>query len=209
LTVLSALFIDIVSAAVPFYLLRPLSAVHTPSAAAKLPNRELLDVVPQLYTSALSVGIYEVILVLSSRYLLPRVLVLYFYNLRNINPAYAASWVGVLPITVVFGVAASTFIFAPFATTGHVMEDDKNAAFDPAHASLGEKVWWNVWGYTAKTKVVIRRTAVVMLVSAASTYLSSTQTLYRVDSAGAAIYAGVWASAALLTGVGLGFVGSV
>ncbi|KAI5465554.1 hypothetical protein BGZ63DRAFT_107838 [Mariannaea sp. PMI_226] len=206
-TSLLALIIDIVSAAVPFYLLRPLSAVHSPSAAAKLHNRELLDVSTQLYTVALSTGIYTVVLVLSSRFLLPRILVLYFSSVLTVEPAYDASFVSILPVTIFFGVVASTFIFAPFATTGHAQEDDKIAAFDPVEASLGETVWWNVWGYTAKAKVVIRRTAVAVLVSAVSTYLSGSRTLHGVDSVGAAAFAGVWAFAALLTGVGLGFVG--
>lgn len=163
----------------------------------------------QLYTAALTTGIYTVVLVLSSWYLLPRALILYFRGVHTIEPAYMASFTSVLPVTAVFGVAASTFIFAPFATTGHVMEDDKNAAFDPVEATLGEAVRWRAWGYTAKTKVVIRRTAAVVLFAAVSTYLASSQTLPRVESSGAATYAGVWASAALLTGVALGFVGSV
>ncbi|KAH7023705.1 hypothetical protein EDB80DRAFT_871115 [Ilyonectria destructans] len=206
-TALYALLIDMASVAAPFYLLRPLSAVHTPSAAAKLPNRELLDVALQLYTAALSTGIYSVVLVLSMHFILPRVLVVYFANLPTIEPAYAASYTSILPVTAVFGVAASTFIFGPFATTGHVKEDDKVAAFDPVEASLGETVWWNAWGYTAKTKVVIRRTAVAVLVSAVNTYLASSKTVYGVEPLGAAAYAGVWAFAALCSGVGLGFVG--
>ncbi|KAF7543991.1 hypothetical protein G7Z17_g10310 [Cylindrodendrum hubeiense] len=207
-TALYALLIDITSVAAPFYLLRPLSAVHTPSAAAKLPNRELLDVVLQLYTAALSTGIYSVVLVLSMRFILPRILVVYFANLPTVEPAYAASYTSILPVTVVFGVAASTFIFAPFATTGHVKEDDKIAAFDPVEASLGETVWWNTWGYTAKTKVVIRRTAVAVFVSAINTYLACSKTVSGVEPLGAAAYAGVWAFAALCSGVGLGFVGN-
>ncbi|KAK7428476.1 hypothetical protein QQZ08_004914 [Neonectria magnoliae] len=208
-TALSALAIDLTSVAVPFYLLRPLSAVHTPSAAAKLPNRELLDVALQLYTAALSTGIYSVVLVLSMHFVLPRILVVYFARLPTVEPAYAASYASVLPVTTLFGIAASTFIFAPFATTGHVKEDDKVAAFDPVEASLGETVWWNAWGYTAKTKVVIRRTAVAVLVSAVNTYLACSRTVYGVEPLGAAAYAGVWAFAALCTGVGLGFVGGV
>ncbi|KAF4984451.1 hypothetical protein FZEAL_352 [Fusarium zealandicum] len=208
-TALSALAIDVVSVAVPFYLLRPLSTIHTPSAAAAagLPNRELLDLPLQLYTTALSTGIYTVVLVLSLRFILPRILVVYFSGLPTLEPAYAASYASVLPVTLLFGFAASTFIFAPFATTARAKEDDKINEFDPVAASLGETVWWNVWGYTVKTKVVIRRTAVAVFVVAINTFLASTKTLYGVDAAGAAVYAGVWAFAAMCTGIGLGFVG--
>ncbi|KPM37759.1 hypothetical protein AK830_g8796 [Neonectria ditissima] len=206
-TAFSAMAVDLISVAVPFYLLRPLSAVHTPSAAAKLPNRELLDVVLQVYTAALSTGIYSVVLVLSMHFVLPRIFVVYFANIPTVEPAYAASYASTLPVTALFGIAASTFIFAPFATTGHVKEDDKIAAFDPVEASLGETVWWNAWGYTAKTKVVIQRTAVAVFVSAVNTYLACSKTVYGVEALGAAAYASVWAFAALCTGVGLGFVG--
>ncbi|CAM1505416.1 Fc.00g110530.m01.CDS01 [Cosmosporella sp. VM-42] len=204
-TALSALTIDILSAAVPFYLLRPLSAVHNPSV--QLPNRELTTLPLQLYTTALSTGIYTVILTLSLRFVLPRILVLYFSGLPTIEPAYTASYATVLPATVLFGAAASTFIFPVFATTGKTKEDDKIAKFNPVEASLGQTVWWNIWGYTAKTKVAIRRTVVAIIVSAIKTYLSCTLTVYGIEGTGAAAYASVWAFAALCTGVGLGFVG--
>lgn len=99
------------------------------------------------------------------------------------------------------------FIFAPFAAQGKVPEDEKLKDFDPATATLGETVYANVWGYTAKTKVVIRRTAVAVAVTAINTYLACTMTIYGISSAGATAYAAVWAFAALCTGLGLGLVG--
>lgn len=123
------------------------------------------------------------------------------------EPAYTASYATVLPVTLLFGAAASTFIFAPFATTGKAKEDDKISQFDPAAASLGQTVWWNFWGYTAKTKVVIRRTAITTLVTGVNTYLACSKTINGVDPAGASAYAAVWVFAALCTGVGLGMVG--
>ncbi|KAF4438462.1 hypothetical protein F53441_12785 [Fusarium austroafricanum] len=205
----SALAIDVISVAVPFLLLRPLSTIHTPSAAAAagLPNRELLDLPLQMYTTALSTGIYTVVLVLSMRFIMPRILVVNYPGVPTLEPAYNASYAAILPVTTLFGIAASTFIFAPFATTARAKEDDKINEFDPVAASLGETVWWNVWGYTVKTKVVIRRTIVVAFVTAVNTFLASSKTLYRVDATGAAVYAGVWAFAAICSGIGLGFVG--
>lgn len=202
---LSALAVDVLSAAVPFYLLRPLSDVHRPSA--KVANRELIDLPLQLYTTALSTGIYTVVLVLSLRFLLPRILVVYFSGLPSLEPAYTATYATVLPVTVLFGAAASTFIFTPFATTGKSKEDDKIQQFDPVKASLQQTVWWNFWGYTAKTKVVIRRTAAAVLVTGVSTYLACTMAIYGVESTGAIAYAAVWVVAALCTGLGLGLVG--
>lgn len=204
-TALLALAIDILSAAIPFYLLRPISAVH--AGAANLPNRELVDLPLQLLTTALATGIYSVTVVLSLRYLLPQVLVVHFQGLPTLEPAYGASYAGVLPATLMFGAAASTFIFAPYATTGKAKEDDEVASFDPVEATLGQTVWWNCWGYTAKTKVVIRRTAVVMFVTGVNTYLACTMTIYGVGPAGGLAYASVWVLAALCTGLGLRIVG--
>lgn len=204
-TGVSALLIDILSAAVPFLLLRPLSAVH--KSSAKLPNRDLLDLVTQLYTTGLASAISSVIVVLSFRFVLPRVLVLYFAGVPSLEPAYSASYATILPVTLVFGAAASNFIFAPFATTGQAKEDAAIGEFDPAAATLGETVQWNLFGYTAKTKVGVRRTAIAALVTAVNTYLALTMTIYGVHATGAASYAAVWVSAIVFSGLGLGLVG--
>lgn len=74
-------------------------------------------------------------------------------------------------------------------------------------ATLGQTVFWNVWGYTAKTKVIIQRTAIVMFVTGINTYLACTMTIWGIGGAGAAAYASVWVFAALCTGLGLGAVG--
>lgn len=145
---------------------------------------------------------------LSSRFILPRVFVLYFGNLSTVEPAYNATHTTVLPVTLLFGIAASAFLFPSFATTGKTKDDDKVRQFDPVDASLGQTVWWNVWGYTTKTKVLIRRATLAVFATAVGTYLSTTATLSGVDCHGAMAYAAVWSTATLLTSIGLGFVGS-
>ena len=79
--------------------------------------------------------------------------------------------------------------------------------FDPVEATLGETVWWNMWGYTAKTKVAILRTAMVMLETGVNTYLACTMTIYGIGATGAIAYAGVFVASAFFSGLGLGFVG--
>lgn len=204
-TAIAALAVDVVSASVPFSLLRPFSAVHKPSS--KLPNRELIGLPLQLLTAALSTSIYTVVLVSSLRYLLPQILILHFNGLPNLEPAYTASYATVLPVTLLFGAAASTFIFPPFATTGKTKEDERVTNFNPVEASLGETMWWNFLGYTTKAKVAIGRTAVTLLVTGVNTYLACAMTIPGVEPVGAAAYAAVWVFAALCTGLGLGLVG--
>lgn len=201
-TAVSALLIDVISAALPFYLLRPVSYSHR-----FVFSTEFFDPTVLLYTTALSSAIYAVTLVLSLTKILPSILAVHFAGLPTLVPAYEASYFSTIPVTLAFGFAASVFIFAPFAAAGPVPEDEKLKDFDPASATLGETVYTNVWGYTAKTKVVIRRTTVAVLVTAVNTYLACTMTIYGIRSTGALAYAGVWAFAALCTGLGLGLVG--
>ncbi|EFY93882.1 hypothetical protein J3459_007581 [Metarhizium acridum] len=203
-TALSALAVDVLSVALPFYLVRPLSSTYGSPTKA---DRDILDIPMQLLTTILSTGIYTVTLVLSLRFLMPRILVVYFNGLPSLEPAYSASYTDFIPVTILFGLAASTFIFAPFAKTGKAEEDAKIEQFDPVSASLGQTVCWNFWGYTAKTKVLIRRTAAAVLLSAVGTYLACTKAMYGIGSTGAAAYASLWAVAALFAGVGLGLVG--
>jgi hypothetical protein len=210
LTALSALAVDITSAAVPFHLLRPLADVHARPSAETLPNGELLvDWTLQALTAALSTGIYTITIALSLQFILPRILVLHFTGLPSLEPAYSASYATVLPATLLFGIAASTFIFPPFVAAPPASDgsDDAVKGFDPAAATLSQTFWWNAWGYTAKTKVAIRRTIAAVAVTAINTYLACTMTIHGIESAGAAAYAGVWAVAALCTGLGLGLVG--
>lgn len=203
-TALSALAIEVLSTAVPFHLVRPLSSANESLSKS---NRDILDIPMQLLTTLLSTAIYTVTLVLSLRFLMPRIFVVYFSGLPSLEPAYNASFMDVLPVTIPCGLAASIFIFAPFATTGKAKEDAKIEQFDPVSASLGQTVWWNFWGYTAKAKVVIRRTAAAVFVSGVSTYLACTMGMYGIESTGAVMYAGVWVAAALFAGIGLGLVG--
>lgn len=203
-TALGALIVDVLSTVVPFHLVRPLTETDEPAGKA---TRDIIDIPMQLLTSILSTGIYTVTLVLSLRFLMPRILVVYFKAIPSLEPAYTASYTEVIPVTILFGLAASIFIFAPFATTGRAKEDAKIEQFDPVSATLGQTVWWNFWGYTAKTKVVIRRTLAAVLLSGVSTYLGCTKTMFGIESTGAIAYAGLWAVATLFVGFGLGLVG--
>ncbi|KAF4121189.1 Conserved hypothetical, protein [Geosmithia morbida] len=205
LTAMLSFALDVASAAVPFYALRPLSAVHTRSA--RLPNRELAGLGLQLYTAALATAVYTVVMTLSLRFALPRALAVYFSGLPSLEPAYGASYWSLLPATVQFGAAASSFIYAPFATTGRAKDDDRIAQFDPAAASLRETVEWNFLGYTAKTKVVVGRTALAVAVTAVNTAIACRMTIYGVEVAGAVAYAAAWAVATACVGAGLAFVG--
>jgi len=206
--------VDVVSAFLPFLLLRKLSGAH--SAAQNVTNREIVvDRGIQLLTSLLAGFVYSVVLFLASRTYLPKALVLYFDGIPTIRPAVDAVLFGFgSPITQVlcllFGIAARTFIFTPVVTTPRTAEEDQEIEeFDPVDATLGQTVAFNLWGFTNQTKVSIKRTAVVMLSTAVTTYLQCAFGIKGVESYGAAVYTSVWVIAALLTGLSLRYVGSV
>lgn len=197
----------------PFLLLRGLSGAH--SAAPGVANREIVvDRGIQLLTSLHAALVYSVALFLASRSFLPNALVLYFDGIPTIRPAADATFFGFGTPTsqvfsLLFGLAARTFIFTPLVTTGRTSQDQKNADFDPVSATLGQTVAWNLWGYTTQTKVSVRRTAVAMLFTAVGTFLNTVMTIKGVEPYGAAVYASIWVAAALVTGLSLRYVGSI
>ncbi len=105
--------------------------------------------------------------------------------------------------------AAKSFIFTPAASAAPSSADAKNTAFNPETATLGETFWHNAWGTSTRTKVVIKRTATLMLVTGVNTFVQTFVTIEGVEAAGAATYSAVWVAAALFTGTTLGLVGDV
>lgn len=209
-TAAACLGVDVLSSFLPFLLLRPLSGAHAGSPTVA--NREIIvDRSIQAYTTLLAGAIYSVVLFFSYQTYLPKALVLYFDGIPSIEPAYAsASVLNSAPaasLALLIGLAARTFIFTPYEATGHTAQDDEVAQFDPASATLAETLYWNLWGYTAQTKVAITRTAVAMALTGVNTYLNCLLSINGIESTGAALYASVWVLAAFLTGVGLGVVG--
>lgn len=204
---------NVVSYCLPFLLFRKLSGAH--SAAPGTPNREVvIDRGIQVLTSLLAGLIYNVVMFLACRTFLPTTLVLYFVDIPTVEPATDTVLLGfgkrpeVVVLSLLFGLAARTFIFTPLVTTPQTAEDVQSAEFDPVSATLGQTVSWNLWGYTTQTKVSILRTATAILVTAISTYLQCKLMIKGVESPGAAIWAGVWGAATMAAGFTLRYVGS-
>ncbi|KAI0180979.1 hypothetical protein GGR52DRAFT_13701 [Hypoxylon sp. FL1284] len=186
---------------VPFRLLRPLSTAHADPARA--PNAEIVADRPiALLTALLAGAVYSVTLFFAYATYLPSYLVVHFAGLPSVASAHEASYVGLLPVTLVLGSAARSFVFAP------ADEAARAQRFDPAAASLRDTVRWNFWGWSAQAKVVIRRTALLMLASGVGTFVQTRMTVDGVETPGAAAWASVWVLAAAVTGLGLAAVGS-
>ncbi|KAI1144458.1 hypothetical protein F5Y05DRAFT_364752 [Hypoxylon sp. FL0543] len=203
---LSILAIETLATYLPFRLLRPLSTAHADPSHA--PNAEIVTDRPiELLTTLLAGAIYSVTLFFAYATYLPSYLVVHFASLPSIASAHEATYVGLLPVTLVLGFAARAFIFTPAEATPAPTKED-GERFDPVNASLKETVRWNFWGWTAPTKVVIQRTALLMLVTGTNTFLQTRFTIEGVETPGAVAWSSVWVVAAAVTGLGLGTVGS-
>lgn len=199
-----SLIIEMLSTALPFALLRPLSTVHADPSSS--PNAEVLTDKPvALLTTLLSGAIYSVVLYAAYATYLPMYLVLYFKDLPSVTAAHDATYLNLMPVTLALGLAATLFIFVPAVAE----ETEKPEPFDPATATLKETVGWNLWGWTKRTKVVITRTAVLMFVSGVNTVVQTALAVEGAEAIGAIAWASVWVLAAAFTGIGLGAVGNV
>lgn len=205
------LSIEVLSNFVPFLLLRPVSSAHL--ASPSVFNREIVtDRILAGATVLLAGLIYHVTLFVALKWFLADTLVLYFDGIETVQPANEATVYGTLPmaaLSVLFGLAARTFIFTPFATQAPTEADAEIVQFDPVRATMFETLWWNLWGYTASTKVAITRSAVVSLLTGLGTFVQCVLTIRGVGAYGAATYSAAWSLAALTTGSVLRWVGDV
>ncbi|KAH8673625.1 hypothetical protein BX600DRAFT_508869 [Xylariales sp. PMI_506] len=201
---LLSLAIETFSTYLPFRLLRPLSIAHGDPASA--PNADLLTDKPiTLLTNLLSGAIYTVTLLAAYATYLPSALVIYFDGIPSIQAAHEGNYIHLLPVTLTLGFAATTFVFPP----SEAEESQAPAAFDPVSATLRETLYWNFWGWSQRAKTVIKRTAVLILVTGAGTAVQTALTIQGAGIAGAVAWASVWMVAAGVTGLALGAVGSV
>ncbi|KAJ2906840.1 hypothetical protein MKZ38_010338 [Zalerion maritima] len=210
-TTISSLFVEILSTFVPFRLLRSVSDPHSvhPSESLAAPNKAVIsDHLIQLLTTGLAAGIYGVTILAAFSTYLPTCLVLYFKNIPSIEAAHVLSVAPLVPVMVLFGLASRVYIFTPSAAQGVTEADAKADKFDPVQANLKETLRWNLWGWHTSTKVGIKRTAVAALMSGVHTTLQLVYGIKGIEATGAAAYAAVWVVAAVVTGFGLGAVGS-
>ena len=107
------------------------------------------------------------------------------------------------------GYAAREFIFSPSTAAQVSASTTKAPAFNPVTATLGETFLHNVWDYNKHTKVILQRTATLVAVVFGNTCLQGTLTVAGIDPIGAAGWAGIWATAGLLTGAVFWWVGDV
>lgn len=208
-TTYSSISIDVISTALPFYLLRELSPPNSSRAPkSSVANRPVVkDRGVQLFTSLAAAGVYALVIYGSVKTWLPTFLITHFEGLKDLSGVYAAEFSAIGLGCTVNGLAAMSFIFTPSMGARPDSHDARNAAFNPATATFGETVKYNVWGHSKRVRTLIQRTLAVAVSSASYTFLQTYFVLEGAEATGAGGWAAMWASAAVLTGVMYWWIG--
>jgi len=211
--VILSLIIDSLTAYIPFRLLRPLSLAHSASTSSNsvtVPNNDIVTSASiQAYTTILAASIYAVTLYTAYSSYLPVYLVTYFSEIKTVAAAHSSTPITLFPLTLLLGLASKSFIFTPAAASAPSLADAKSSAFNPATATLTETFWRNVWGFDVRTKIIVKRTATLMLIVGTNTFVQTFITIEGVEAIGAFAYSGVWVISAAITGGAFGLVGAV
>ena len=203
--------IDTLVAYVPFYSLKVSSSIHsikTPKGVAA--NRSVInDIGVQIYTSLLAAGIYGVVVLASYGLWLPNYLAVHFDGLRDLSAVYSPNFPWLILSFLPTGFAAKVFLFTPATAAKADKHDKKIAAFNPETATLGETVAYNLWGYSHRARILMKRTATLVAVGGAHTLIQTYGSLEGAEFSGAAGWSSVWGLAAALTGAAFLWVGDV
>jgi len=205
-----SLALDVISASLPFYLLRRRLPVHAPNSRTTIKNQVVVTNW-QIFalTTALGAVVYSVVVYASFITWLPVHLVTYFDNVRSLEAAHSAQ-IPALGLTFVpLGWAASTFLFAPSTAAQMSLNDIRSTSFNPATASLSKTIQHNVWGWNKGTKVAISRVTVLAAMVGLSTSIRVWGTIEGSEGLGAVGWASVWVVASVINGAVLRWVGNV
>lgn len=227
----------ILSSALPFYLLRPLSAPHSTPALGNVKQRTytglhlrnriiISDTTTTLALVLLAAIVFASTLQFCLLRFLPRFFILHFAGLRDLSWAYtvAETWPRLLVWLLPAGLASVQFLFRP--SEGAVPQTPTLAPeasgansvplhrypsghFDPVTAGFWQHVYHNVWGwYGTRQRELIGRTITLGFLLVAETTVSIFCSMAGVEWIGAAGYAGVWYAGVVLLGTMLYWIGA-
>ncbi|KAK4690277.1 hypothetical protein P7C71_g6476, partial [Lecanoromycetidae sp. Uapishka_2] len=182
--------------------------IKTPKGVAA--NRTVInDYGVQASTSVFAAGIYGVIVSASYATWLPEYLINHFDGIRDISILHNSNFTWLMASYLPIGFAAKVFIFTPSTAAKPDAYDKEIARFNPETATLGETVMYNLWGFSKRTRTLIKRTATIVAVSGMHTWFQTYVSLEGAELFGAVGWSSVWATAAVWTGVAFWWVGDV
>lgn len=204
-TVLLNLIIDSVVAYISFRLTRPLNSTQMILYKRTKPTANhyiLKSTTIKLYTVILSASIYAVTIFTAYQTWLPSFLITYFNNIQNITTAQSPFYITQFPVTIFLGVAAESFLFTPAIATESICK----AKFDAKTASFWETLWYNIWGYSSRTKMVIKRTSLLVIVTSLNTLTQICVAIEGVEFLGAVAYTTMWIAAFAINGLAFVYI---
>lgn len=138
-------------------------------------------------------------------------MITYFDEVRSLEAAHNA----VLPVLFVacipIGNSAKDFLFSSSIVASRGPGSIAPRRFNPSTASLSETVLYNfgLASYSTREAVLSRRTLILVLFSAANTFVRVFGTVEGTEVYGALGWAGLWSTAALAVGIAFGWAGDV
>lgn len=194
-TVAALVHIEIISIALPTFLLRPQSAIHNPSVPLR--NRFLLNSFQvNATTSLLAIGVYVVTIWSALKSGVLNTFLITHFDIPTLEKAHAETPVSIAWKVFTTGIAAKIFLLNSSigAVSGAITPIQP---FDPATATLPETMKANVWFFSRRTRTLIRQTSILSVFLLANT-IQRTLTLQGADLVGGIGYAGVWILATMV-----------
>ncbi|KAF2850126.1 hypothetical protein T440DRAFT_555386 [Plenodomus tracheiphilus IPT5] len=206
LTIAAHLNIEVLSFAIPAYLLRARSVVHKKNAPLR--NRYLINSVQvQLSSTFLATGVYVVVLWAGLKTgALNRFLVRHF-SVETFAYSHLETPVSAAGKIFALGVAVKEFLLNPSIAA----EPPNGAAsptetFDAAIATLPQTVKHNVWRFDRRTRTLVIQT-LILNAFVFGTTVQKAMTLKGTEVVGAAGYAGMWVLANSVVALWFGWIG--
>ncbi|KAL6702558.1 hypothetical protein ACN47E_001555 [Coniothyrium glycines] len=205
-TVAAHVNIEVLSIALPIYLLRPRSLAH--KASAPLRNRFLLNSVQvQLSSALLSLGVYVVVLWAGLKTGILNVFLIRYFDVLTLEQAHTETPISIIGKTFVAAVAAREFLLNPSIAaqphSGRVTPADQ---FNAATASLPQTIKHNFWHFDKRTRTLIQQTAILNMFVFVNT-VQRAMTVNGTEFVGAAGYASIWVLANTITALWYSWVG--
>lgn len=211
ITIITCLVVDSITAYIPLSLLRNTLPTHRWKAPrGTVADRVVVNDIPaRLLVSLLAAAIYGLVVLCSFASWLPVYLVIHFDGIRDISAAHNASLPLLISLFFPIGAAAGEFLFRASQGTKSDAHDLQIASFNPETASLRQTLAYNFWGFSARTRALIKRTVTVVVITGLHTWLQTYVAIEGVEAYGAAGWSAVWSLAAAMTGWMFWWVGNV
>lgn len=195
LTAFSYVAIEVISIALPTYLLRPIADINNP--AVNIRNRYLLDSF-QVWASnnALAIGVYATVIYTALQTHWLTLFLIRHFDLPSVELAHDLHYPTLAGKLLIAGYATRAFLLNPsIAAQPETGAATPVEVFEPATATLPQTLKHNVWFFSKRTRTLIQRTTVLGVFLLANTVLKGA-TLEGGEIIGSAGYASVWIVAA-------------